>query len=197
MSPRGKDGRPRAGPSPGRAATDLPYDTGNDLPEGVRAQVVDLLNQRLADAIDLDSQTKQAHWNVKGPHFVSLHKLFDEVHDAMEEYVALLAERVVQLGGIAAGTVQVVAGRTALPEYPSAIAPETEYVYALARSLAEFGGHVRRAIDQTNDWGDQVSSDICTEISRGVDQWLWFVEAHGQGRERRGMLALESNGGSR
>jgi starvation-inducible DNA-binding protein len=79
------------------------YTTGNDLSEKVRSQVIDLLNQRLADAIDLDTQAKQAHWNVKGPQFIALHKLFDEVYAAVEEYVDLLAERVVQLGGIAAG----------------------------------------------------------------------------------------------
>jgi len=101
---------------------ELPYETSNDLPEDVRGQVIDLLNQRLADAIDLATQTKQAHWNVKGPHFIALHKLFDEIHDAVEDYVDLLAERVVQLGGITAGTARMVAERSELPEYPRAIA---------------------------------------------------------------------------
>jgi len=96
--------------------TALAHDTSNDLPEHVRGQVVDLLNQRLADAIDLAAQAKQAHWNVKGPQFIALHKLFDEIHDAVDEYVDLLAERVVQLGGIAEGTLQTVADRSELPE---------------------------------------------------------------------------------
>src|SRR5437016_1836465 len=100
---------------------DIPYETRNDLPERVRAQVIELLNQRLADAIDLETQTKQAHWNVKGPHFIALHKLFDEVHDAVENYVDTLAERVVQIGGIAEGTVRMVAERTELTDYPRQI----------------------------------------------------------------------------
>ena len=174
---------------------ELPYDTSNDLPERVREQVIDLLNQRLADAIDLGTQTKQAHWNVKGPHFIALHKLFDEIHHAVEDYVDLLAERVVQLGGIAVGTARMVAERSELSEYPNAIAGGSEHVTALASALAEFGGHVRRAITETGDWGDQGSADICTEISRGVDKWLWFTEAHVQSRGM-GAPALETNAGT-
>jgi starvation-inducible DNA-binding protein len=162
--------------------TALAFDTSNDLPEKSRAQVADLLNERLADAIDLSSQAKQAHWNVKGPQFIALHKLFDEIHAAAQEYVDLLAERVVQLGGIADGTVRVVAQRSELTDYPRAIADGLEHVNALAGALAEFGAKIRRAIDETADLGDQGSADICTEISRGIDKWLWFVEAHAWAR---------------
>lgn len=174
---------------------ELPYETSNDLPERVRAQVIDLLNQRLADAIDLQTQAKQAHWNVKGPHFIALHKLFDEIYGAVEGYVDLLAERVVQLGGVAAGTARIVAERSELAEYPHAIAGGAEHVNALASALAEFGGPVREAIKEAGDWGDQTSADICTEISRGVDQWLWMVEAHVQSRARTFALSLESDEG--
>jgi starvation-inducible DNA-binding protein len=176
------------------AVTEIPYETRNDLSQGVRAQVIGLLNQRLADAIDLQMQTKQAHWNVKGPHFIALHKLFDEVYQAVEGYVDLLAERVVQLGGIAAGTVQTVAERSALPEYPPAITTGAEHVHALAKALAAFGRPMRRAITETGDWGDQGSADICTEISRGTDQWLWFVEAHVQTHAEVATVTVESHG---
>ena len=174
---------------------ELPYQTSNDLPEDVRARVIDLLNQRLADAIDLATQTKQAHWNVKGPHFIALHQLFDEIHGAVERYVDLLAERVVQVGGIAAGTARIVAERSDLPEYPHAIAGGSEHVHALAGTLAEFGGHVRRAIAETGEWGDPVSADIGTEISRGADQWLWVVEAHLQSRAKTFALSLHADEG--
>src|SRR5437763_2350248 len=149
---------------------DIPYETRNDLPERVRAQVIELLHQRRADAIDLETQTKQAHWNVKGPHFIALHKLFDEVHDAVEDYVDTLAERVVQLGGIAEGTARLVAQRSELEEYPKGIAGGAEHVNALASALAEFGALIRRAIDETGDWRDQGSADICTESSPGEGQ---------------------------
>src|SRR5690349_22526787 len=100
-----------------RAVTRL-YSTKNDLPESARREAIGLLNQRLADCIDLQTQCKQAHWNVKGPSFIALHKLFDEINEAVEEYVDLLAERVVQLGGVAEGTARVVAGRSVLTDYP-------------------------------------------------------------------------------
>ena len=160
--------------------TSITYETGNDLPERTRAQVADLLNERLADGIDLASQAKQAHWNVKGPQFIALHKLFDEIHAAVNEYVDLLAERVVQVGGIAEGTVRVVAERTALTDYPRTIADGAEHASAFAGALAEFGSRIRKAIDETDELGDKGSADICTEISRGIDKWLWFVEAHVQ-----------------
>jgi len=154
------------------------YQTLNDLPATTRDQVIDLLNERLADAIDLQLQSKQAHWNVKGPQFIALHKLFDEINEAVEEYVDLLAERVVQLGGIAEGTGAIIAERSELPQYPINISTGDEHVWALSNALASFGERIRRAIDETDELGDTDATDICTEISRGVDKWLWFVEAH-------------------
>ena len=160
----------------------LLYETKNSLPAETRAQAVELLNHRLADCIDLQSQTKQAHWNVKGPHFIGLHKLFDEIYEATEEYVDLIAERVVQLGGIAEGTVRVCAERSTLSEYPLVISSGDEHVAALSDVLAQFSGKAREAIDELDDMGDPDSMDILTEVSRGVDKWLWFVEAHQQTR---------------
>jgi starvation-inducible DNA-binding protein len=154
------------------------YQTTHDLPAQTRADVSVLLNARLADSIDLMHQAKQAHWNVKGPSFIALHKLFDEVVDAAEDYMDLLAERVVQLGGTAEGTIQVATTRTELKEYPLMLAEEREHVEALASALAAYGRSVRRAIEQTNELGDTDTADICTEISRGIDKYLWFVEAH-------------------
>ena len=156
------------------------YPTKNDLPEDDRLQVITLLNQRLADAIDLQTQCKQAHWNVKGPTFIALHKLFDEINEDAEEYVDLIAERVVQLGGIAEGTVGVVAERSTLAGYPLTLSTGPEHVAALSDALAGFGRTVRVGIEEMNDLKDADSADILTEISRGVDKWLWFVEAHQQ-----------------
>jgi len=154
------------------------YPTKNDLPEKTRADGVTILNARLADSIDLMHQAKQAHWNVKGPSFIALHKLFDEIVDAAEEYMDLLAERVVQLGGTAEGTVQITVKRTKLREYPLSIAGERDHVEALSAALAAYGKSTRHAIDQTDELGDKDTADIFTEISRGVDKYLWLVEAH-------------------
>jgi len=154
------------------------YQTKNDLPAHTRAEVIEILNARLADSIDLMHQAKQAHWNVKGPSFIALHKLFDEVIDAAEDYMDLLAERVIQLGGTAEGTIQVAATRTGLKAYPLTLVEEREHVEALSSALAAYGTSVRLAIEQTDALGDKDTADICTEISRGIDRYLWFVEAH-------------------
>jgi starvation-inducible DNA-binding protein len=156
------------------------YETLNDLPKPVRVELNELLNQRLADAIDLQSQLKQAHWNVKGPNFIGLHKLFDEIYEAVADYVDELAERVVQLGGVAEGTIRMAAARSRLDEYPLAQADGAAHVLAVSKGLAAFGREVRLSIDEAAELEDADTADLFTQISRGVDKWLWFVEAHAQ-----------------
>src|SRR5215467_12034130 len=158
------------------------FKTKNDLSEATRVKAIELLNARLADCIDLETQTKQAHWNVKGPHFIALHELFDKVNEDVEDYVDDIAERAVQLGGVAEGTARIAAKRSNLTEYPVAITSGHDHVAALSSALASFGKSVRRAIDASNEFNDADTADIFTEISRGVDKWLWMVEAHLQER---------------
>ena len=157
------------------------FPTRNDIPETRRAELVILLNQRLADAVDLQGQAKAAHWNVKGPGFIALHKLFDEVHASVTGYVDEIAERAVQLGGVAEGTVRIAARRSELKEYPLDIASDRKHAEALAGALAAFGARVRVAIGEADALGDPGTADLFTGISRGVDKALWFVEAHLQG----------------
>lgn len=162
------------------AETPQMYETENDISLEQRLELNALMNQRLADAVDLQMQMKQAHWNVKGPHFIGLHELFDQIYEAVESYVDLIAERIVQLGGVAEGTVRVSAGRSRIEEYPLAIADGATHVEAVARALSTFGDEARKTIDQSDGLGDADTADIFTEISRGTDKWLWFVEAHSQ-----------------
>lgn len=154
------------------------FKTKNDLAEAVRVKAITLLNARLADSIDLQTQTKQAHWNVKGPSFIALHKLFDEINSDVEDYVDEIAERVVQLGGVAEGTARIVAKGSTLPEYPASLTDGLSHVDALSTALAAFGKSVRQAIEDANTFGDLDTADLFTEVSRGIDKWLWFVEAH-------------------
>jgi len=123
------------------------YETENDISQN-RVEISALLNQRLADAVDLQTQMKQAHWNVKGPHFIGLHELFDKIDEAVEAYVDLIAERIVQLGGIAEGTARIAAGRSRLEEYPLAIADGSAHVEAVSKALSTFGHEARNSIDQ-------------------------------------------------
>jgi starvation-inducible DNA-binding protein len=154
------------------------FQTRNTLPEKVRQRMEELLQDRLSDSIDLSTQAKQAHWNVKGPDFIALHELFDKIAEESEAYPDLIAERIVQFGGIAQGTISVVKVRTSLPEYPLNITTGREHVEALAHTLATYGELVRNAVFQATELSDPATADILTEILRGVDKNLWFIEAH-------------------
>jgi starvation-inducible DNA-binding protein len=156
------------------------YTTKNDPSEAQRTKLVELLYARLADAIDLQTQMKQAHWNVKGPNFIALHELFDKVNEDVEGYVDLIAERAVQLGGIALGTARSVVQRSQQKEYRLDISSGREHVEAASAALATFARAARAPIDASEELRDKDTADIFTEGSRGVDKWLWFVEAHGQ-----------------
>lgn len=154
------------------------YPTRIDLAVEVRSQVTTLLNQTLAATLDLKTQTKQAHWNVKGMDFFQLHEMFDEMAGELEEYVDRVAERVTALGGTALGTARIAAAQSILPEYALEAIDGAEHVTALAVRFAAYGQHLRAAIDQTDALGDADTADLYTEISRTIDKRLWFLEAH-------------------
>ena len=154
------------------------YSTRIDLAEEVRIKVIDLLNKTLAATLDLKTQTKQAHWNVKGTDFYQLHELFDEMAGELEEYVDMVAERATALGGTALGTARIAASESILPEYPLDAVGGIEHITALADRYSAYGKHVREAIDTTDELGDADTADMYTEISRTIDKRLWFLEAH-------------------
>ena len=158
------------------------HSTKNDIPEKTRGKVIALLNARLADGIDMYMQTKQAHWNVKGPQFIALHELFDKVAESVEGGLDEMAERAVMLGGTALGTVQVVERDTTLKAYPTDIAKGTDHVEALSSALAAYAKSIRAAIETATQAGDADTADLFTGISRDIDKNLWFVEAHQQAK---------------
>ena len=149
-----------------------------DLPEPARRTAIALLNQQLADAVDLGLQAKQAHWNVKGPQFLSLHELFDQTTGTVEEFADVMAERAVQLGGVAEGTVQAVVQSSRLPRYDSGLLGGAEHLHALSVALARFASTARAAILQATTAGDADTADVMTQVSRGTDSLLWKVVAH-------------------
>ena len=154
------------------------YKTKIDLSDKVRRNVVVILNDRLAEAIDLQSQVKQAHWNVKGPNFIALHELFDKISDVILDQVDEIAERVTSLGGTAEGTVAVAARRSKLKNYPLSITAGRDHLLYLSTQVAAFGKSVRSAIDDTDELGDKDTADLFTGISRELDKYLWVLEAH-------------------
>src|SRR5216117_303895 len=112
------------------------HPTQNNLREKTRREMIELLNQRLADVLDLGLQAKQAHWNVKGPHFIGLHELFDKVAEELEEFADEIAERAVELGGVALGTIQIVSKKSRLSFYPLNMTSGQKHVAALSGVLA-------------------------------------------------------------
>ena len=150
------------------------------LPEEQLAKLIELLNRRLADAIDLQLQSRQAYWNVKGPNFMAQRELFDKVAGGVEEYANLIAERIVQLGGMAQGSAHAVAGRSSLDGYLLSSADGNGYIGALSTTLTNFGRHARYASEQASELKDADTAAIFTEIGRGIDKWIWFVETSQQ-----------------
>lgn len=154
------------------------FDTRIDIGEGTRAEMIELLNARLADALDLYSQAKQAHWNVKGSDFIQLHELFDTLAGDVLSFVDLIAERATALGGEARGTVRMAAAASTLEDFPDDTYEGMDAVDALAARYATFARAIREAADVADAARDTATNDLFVEVSRGVDKDLWFLEAH-------------------
>ncbi len=154
------------------------HKTRNDLAENARRSVAALLNARLADLIDLQLALKHAHWNVKGPHFIALHEMFDTMVDSYDTHIDDVAERIAALGGMAAGTAQQVVAATALAPLPAELTDGLALVAALAERTAALAKSVRSAIEETEEAGDADAADILTALSRQLDKNLWFLESH-------------------
>jgi starvation-inducible DNA-binding protein len=148
------------------------------LASNTKKAMIDLLNARLADGIDLALVTKQAHWNLKGLQFIAIHEMLDTFRTDIDDNVDTVAERVAQLGGIALGTTQAVAGATTLKPYPTDISSIKDHLTALIDHYAATANLVRTAIDTASEAGDADTADIFTAFSRSLDKSLWFLESH-------------------
>ncbi len=152
--------------------------TEHPLPAEVREAVTAPLRRGVILSIDLGLQSKQAHWTLRGPTFIALHELFDDIAEAAGEYADLCAERLMALGGVADGTSATVAAQSPLRPYPIGLMAAERHIDLLASALGSYARFNYEAIKSTADAGDPTTSDVFTEISRGIDQLLWKVEAH-------------------
>ena len=164
----------------GQVESNRTFETAIDLSVDTRVAMIELLNQQLANTTDLYSQTKQAHWNVKGIHFYQLHLLFDQLAEKRQGEADELAERATALGGYALGTVRMAAASSGLPEIPTGIDAGVDYVRALVERYGIHANNMRAAIDEADEAGDKDTADLFTEISRELDKDLWFLQAHVQ-----------------
>lgn len=156
------------------------HKTNNDLKNNAKAASMVILEARLADSLDLSLVTKQAHWNLKGPQFIGIHLMLDKFRDEQDEWSDMIAERIVQLGGTARGTVQEIDKRTNLKPYPTDIYAIADHLKALIERYAACANAIRKNINDTDEAGDKDTADLFTEVSRGLDKQLWFLEAHTQ-----------------
>ncbi len=157
------------------------YSTHNNLPADQRQAIIAILNQALAETLDLKTQAKQAHWNVKGLNFIALHEMFDTFATTLEGYVDMVAERVTALGGTAMGTARIAASASTLPEYDLTAVNGQQHLEALLARYGQYASSIRANIDKTAELGDADTADLFTEISRQIDSDMWFIEAHLQG----------------
>ena len=156
------------------------HETRNDTKSNAKKVSLDTLQARLTDGIDLSLTIKQAHWNLKGPQFIGIHLMLDGFRDEMDDYNDKVAERIIQLGGTAKGTIQAVDAQTQLAPYPLDTYAVADHLAALIDRYATYANAVRQNIDDTDEAGDAGTSDLFTEVSRGVDKQMWFLEAHVQ-----------------
>jgi starvation-inducible DNA-binding protein len=154
------------------------HKTRNNLESNSKKVAIETLNARLSDSIDLALLTKQAHWNLRGREFIAIHEMLDQFRTEIDVHVDTVAERIVQLGGTALGTAQIVARSTSLPPYPTDISKIADHLAALIERYGKVANDVRAAIEATDEAGDADTADILTAFSRALDKALWFLEAH-------------------
>ncbi len=159
------------------------HPTRIDLTSDVRLAIIGICQARLADGIDLSLRAKHAHWNVRGPQFMPLHKHFDDLAAVIRDLVDILAERIGSLGGAAAGLAPQISAKSCLPAFPDNAISGRSHLEAMAIALAAYGKATREDIDKADELGDAVTADIFTQVTRTIDQQLWFIEAHLQAEQ--------------
>ena len=167
---------------PGSAKSDERlFESKVNVPGDNRRPLLELLNARLADTIDMQTQAKFAHWNVKGEDFYQLHLLFDSIAEHLEEAVDLIAERITALGGRANGTARQAVANSSIKEYDLNVLHGMDHVRAVLYGLAAVSNAARQAVKQSAVLGDDATADVFTEVVRAADKDIYFLQSHLQG----------------
>ena len=153
------------------------YKTPSQLPEAARVAIAKVLNEQLATGLDLHSQLKLAHWNVRGPQFPALHPLFEQLANQLAIHNDAIAERAVTLGALAIGTARQVAARSKLAEYPTTTTRDLEHVAALAERFDTYLEGVRSARATAEQHGDVTTVDLLGPVVEEFEKNAWFLRA--------------------
>jgi starvation-inducible DNA-binding protein len=153
------------------------YKSPSQLPEQARDAVAETLNARLADGLDLQTQIKVAHWNIKGPQFPSLHPLFETFAVSVAEHNDEIAERAVTLGALAYGTARHVAKVSRVPEYPQETTRDLEHVRLLAERFETYLEGLRESRRVADKHGDTDTVDLLTAMITEFEKHAWFLRA--------------------
>lgn len=148
------------------------------LEDDVKQKVVDVMNVRLGAALDMYSQAKFAHWNVKGLNFYQLHLVFDATAKVIFKQIDPIAERITQLGGVANGTVRQSAAGSPIPAYNVNAVTGPEHLNALADALGVYCKELREASDDIEEIGDDPSADFFKQLVIEAEEELYFLESH-------------------
>ncbi|HUS31745.1 MAG TPA: DNA starvation/stationary phase protection protein Dps [Kofleriaceae bacterium] len=153
------------------------YKTPSQLPEASRSTISAALNEILADGLDLHSQLKVAHWNIRGPQFPTLHPLFEQFANQLAVHNDSIAERAVTLGGHALGTARSVAKQSRLAEYPAETTRDLDHVRVLADRFESYLAAVRASRTSVEKAGDTDTVDLLTGVITEFEKNAWFLRA--------------------
>jgi starvation-inducible DNA-binding protein len=165
-------------PGPATKMNDKMYHNRVALTDEQKKKTVAVMQERLAESLDMYSQAKFAHWNVKGYNFYQLHLVFDSVADHIFPQIDAIAERITQLGGVANGTVRQAANGSLIPEYNITLIAGMDHVNALADALGCYCQALREASDKIDEIGDEPSSDFFKQLVVEAEEQLYFLESH-------------------
>lgn len=153
------------------------HPTSSRLPAEARAKICAALSASLSDGVDLQTQTKVAHWNTKGPHFASLHPLFDTFVSALATTNDEIAERAVTLGSLVDATARRAGTASRVEEYPADATDALQHARLLVERFTTYLDGLRAARDVAEKNDDQDTVDLLTGHVEEFEKHAWFLHA--------------------
>ncbi|HYD40406.1 MAG TPA: DNA starvation/stationary phase protection protein Dps [Anaeromyxobacter sp.] len=153
------------------------FSSPNPLAQDARSRIAEALAATLADGLDLHSQIKVAHWNVKGLHFAALHPLYETFATTLAGFNDEVAERAVTLGALVRGTARHVAQASRIPEYPDSAVRDLDTVRHLSERIEAYLAGVRKARDVADAGKDQDTVELLTGVVNEFEKNAWFLRA--------------------